>query len=118
MNNIKRVETLEDFNQLLTLSNSFAITHRLLTNNYIIGFINRKATFTTVPTGTAKFAIEHTGGKVIKINLGFSTNVYAPTQRSGRKQTYAISVTNSLDLAIVIDLIKSSYPLKLIQYNN
>jgi hypothetical protein len=81
-------------------------------NNYIVGFINGEASFTTVPTGTAKFAIEHTDGNIIQMihhHLGFSTNVYAPTQRSGRKQTYALSVTSSPDLAIVLNLHKSNY---------
>lgn len=129
INNVKRVETLEEFNQLLALGGTFSpvaasVMSRQFTNNYIIGFINGEATFTTIPTGTAKFAIEHTDGDIIHMihnHLGFSTNVYAPTQRLSRKQTFALSVTNSFDIAIILDFIKSNYPLqgyKSIQYTN
>jgi hypothetical protein len=119
---------LEVFNELLALGDTFTTNvpvypiDPLLTNDYIIGFINGEASFTNV-SGMAKFAIEHTDGKVINMinrHLNFSTNVYSPTKRTNRKQTFALSVTNSYDLAKIIDFINSNYPLqgyKLIQYN-
>lgn len=135
INNIRRVETLDEFNVLQALGSSFftlvpvcPINPELI-NNYIIGFINAEATFTTVYHGQpekrrAKFALEHTDYDVLEMirkHLDFSTSVYSPTQRQGRKPTYAISVTNSPDLARLVNLINHSYPLqgyKLHQYNN
>ncbi len=129
-NKIKRVETYESYEKLLALGNTFVTTlpvqpiNPLLFNNYIIGFINAEASFTMIPTGKGKFAIEHTDSNIINLihdYIKFSTNVYSPTKRTGRKQTFAISVTRNTDLAKIMNLINTSYPLqgyKQVQYHN
>jgi len=126
-NDIKIVRTLDEYNEIKNISwptpDPFSKDHNHI-NEWIVGFVNGEGSFGVYRNGTVyRFTIEHTDQRVlelIKITLGLSLDVYVVKIREGRKQTYALTVSNTTDIDKVIKFFDNNESLKgykLKQYN-
>lgn len=133
LNNVKRVETMEEFKEFL---NSNVELTPILENyykegtafdNWIVGFINGEGCFHLHKNGHLVFYIEHTDENsldLIKKRLELGPNVLDRGNRNDtRKNTYSLSISSKKDLLSLKELIEN--PLlnglegyKLVQYNN
>lgn len=133
LNNIKRVETLDDFKVFL---NSEIQLKPILDNfykegtafdNWIIGFINGEGCFHIHKKGHKVFFIEHTDRNslvLIKDRFNFGPNILDMGNRNNtRKNTFSLTISSKKDLLSLKELLDN--PLlngfegyKLLQYNN
>jgi hypothetical protein len=133
LNNIKRVETLEEFKEFLNsdieqapILESF-YKEGTAFDNWIVGFINGEGCFHLHKDGHKVFFIEHTDQNsldLIKERLNLGPNVLdRGTRNNTRKNTFSLSISSKKDLLSLKELIEN--PLlngldgyKLVQYNN
>ena len=133
LNNIKRVETLEEFKEFLNsdieqtpILESF-YKEGTAFDNWIVGFINGEGCFHLHKDGHKVFYIEHTDENsldLIKERLNLGPNVLdRGTRNNTRKNTFSLSISSKKDLLSLKELIEN--PLlngldgyKLVQYNN
>lgn len=133
INDLKRLDSLEDFNKILidplSLPELNDLTLKLgeeYLQNWACGFLNGEVSFTNGINNNKKYPkinLEHTDEKAIElIKKILSLNhlkTYTRT-RGQRKTTYSISISSKIDIhntVLFLDNLKNLRGYKLIQYN-
>lgn len=128
INGIRRVDTKAQFDALMQSATQFAnpllpfpLIYNLsggvpsIINDYILGFINGSGSFHAVKTGFAttailsRFSIEYKDEAIINMiaaQLNLDTNVFKS------RDAYVLSMVTSADIARLVNLINTSYPLQ------
>lgn len=115
LNNIKKVATPEEYDQfllsvLLQPVNLTKINPQYFAN-WLIGFINGEAYFTT----RGGLTLEHTDLAVLQYTatfLGISSAIRHVKVREGRKPTYELVIRNQSDVKLLVNFLENNQPLK------
>ena len=133
LNNLNRLETLEEYNNFLLKSyaedniSDLYFTSGTAFDNWILGFINGEGCFHVHKKGHLLFTIEHTDRQVlelIKSRLDLSPSILDKgTRNNTRKNTYSLAVSSKKDILSVKTLCENTLlngleGYKLVQYQN
>jgi len=128
INNLKRLDSLDDFNKIMVSSDNIKSNINNLSSfyidNWIVGFLNGEVSFTNTINKNNLVPViylEHTDETVIKLikeRFNISSNIFSRT-RDTRKTTYILTIKSKTDLKTIVNFLDEMNNLigyKLIQY--